>query len=1311
MKKIVKIVFTLIALFSLTLVFTANVKAVSMTDEQMVQADLSLVTVPDRAIISFPVAIQSPYGNIFEWSSDNEEVLEFMDGWFVVKRPLDQDVRVTVTVKVSRPEESGFNGTRHFEVLVPKGVTNAPVYSITYENVTAEQAADLKSEYKLGEASFQLEEISVPEEEAQFLGWYADEELTQPVTSVKVGTQGNLTFYAKWEKPATYIVIHYTTSVDGSGEVILDEETFDSFVGRTVHAESKSFGQGYSYDPDGSVLQGVVREDDSLELRVYYIRNTFQVILYTEGGSFTEEDIEAYSIYTGTHEGQEIYYLLVPYEYVFQSSESLPQPVKEGYEFVGWNGEFPYTIIENDSFRASWTPVLVDYTIEYYLENLDGEFELHETVTDQEYTDTQLNITNAKAFTGFTYVPGHENEQNNLVIAGDGSTVFKFYYTRNSHTITYNLNGGSWGLPTVVTYKYGEQVEVPTETPVKEGNTFVGWSQEHPATMPDYDLELSALWSEIPIYNVTFDTQGGTPVSPLQVMEGYTATKPENDPTKVGYIFRGWYTQAEGGEVFNFATPINESVTIYAQWDSALVNYTVKHFVENILDDEYTLHQSFDKQALTASTVTELALELDGFTAQVASIQEEVLADGSLVIEFYYTRNVYTITVVTNDPAQADITITKKYQAEVSAPELSRNGYTFGGWSVSFPETMPLGGLEVEVTWVAIQYTINYVIANPYGLVFVNNNPATYTIEDLVELVGLVVDEDVVFIGWFVDEDMTTSITEIVKGSTGEVTVYGLIRYTDEKSLDLDLQWLDELYEDFLTQETLVVKGLYGSTIRWQSLTTAYSVSASGVVTITATDVEQQVTLYAMVENGDYVDYLVFTFVIPADDGIDALTVEEFLELADGEIATVQGYIYKYNDGAYLVSENGVAVLVFKYFDVNHGDYVVITGEKDFYNHTPQFARDSITDCEVISSGNELPLTVIPMTIEEIVTSEFPGANLFGKYLEVIGTVFVDPTDSRYYVLKDENGKSLSLYQSNTTVLASLLGEKVKINVFFYGNGNASGTGVWRVVFTGYEGEYSIVEKTPEEKIAEAIEEVNIPTQVTGDIVLPTSGLHGVTITWTTSNPAIDPETGVVIRPEAGQPDLTVTLTATFSLDGVEVQVEYTVTVKAEQETGGEIFADDLFISEYIEGSSNNKAIEIYNGTGNDVELSNYQIRVYANGATSPTNTITLSGTLKNGEVYVICHSSSNAQIKALADQQSGSLSHNGDDAIALVKNGVIIDVVGTIGSTTKFGENVTLIRKPEFTGNVNYDPNEWTRITIVDDISDLGKHTFAPGN
>ena len=108
----------------------------------------------------------------------------------------------------------------------------------------------------------------------------------------------------------------------------------------------------------------------------------------------------------------------------------------------------------------------------------------------------------------------------------------------------------------------------------------------------------------------------------------------------------------------------------------------------------------------------------------------------------------------------------------------------------------------------------------------------------------------------------------------------------------------------------------------------------------------------------------------------------------------------------------------------------------------------------------------------------------------------------------------------------------------------------------------------------------------------------------------------------------------------------------------------ELFFSEYIEGSSNNKALEIYNGTGAPVNLAAnaYSIQMFFNGSSSPGLTINLTGTVAAGDVYVVAHSSANATILAQADQTSGGGWFNGDDAVVLRKGTTIIDVIGQIG-------------------------------------------------
>ncbi|MGI2261252.1 ExeM/NucH family extracellular endonuclease [Shewanella sp. GXUN23E] len=108
--------------------------------------------------------------------------------------------------------------------------------------------------------------------------------------------------------------------------------------------------------------------------------------------------------------------------------------------------------------------------------------------------------------------------------------------------------------------------------------------------------------------------------------------------------------------------------------------------------------------------------------------------------------------------------------------------------------------------------------------------------------------------------------------------------------------------------------------------------------------------------------------------------------------------------------------------------------------------------------------------------------------------------------------------------------------------------------------------------------------------------------------------------------------------------------------------ADDLIMTEYVEGSSNNKAVEFYNPTAASIDLSNYQLKFFFNGYRDRTATVPLSGTLAAGEVFVVAHASADPAILAVADQTSNASFFNGDDALVLYKGDIIIDSLGRLG-------------------------------------------------
>ena len=107
----------------------------------------------------------------------------------------------------------------------------------------------------------------------------------------------------------------------------------------------------------------------------------------------------------------------------------------------------------------------------------------------------------------------------------------------------------------------------------------------------------------------------------------------------------------------------------------------------------------------------------------------------------------------------------------------------------------------------------------------------------------------------------------------------------------------------------------------------------------------------------------------------------------------------------------------------------------------------------------------------------------------------------------------------------------------------------------------------------------------------------------------------------------------------------------------------ELFFSEYIEGSSLNKALEIVNLGSQSVDLAahSYVISVYSNGATSPSLSVTLSGSIAPGDVFVIAHPDADSALTEVSDQQA-YLNFNGNDAVVFFKNGEVIDAIGQVG-------------------------------------------------
>jgi predicted extracellular nuclease len=164
----------------------------------------------------------------------------------------------------------------------------------------------------------------------------------------------------------------------------------------------------------------------------------------------------------------------------------------------------------------------------------------------------------------------------------------------------------------------------------------------------------------------------------------------------------------------------------------------------------------------------------------------------------------------------------------------------------------------------------------------------------------------------------------------------------------------------------------------------------------------------------------------------------------------------------------------------------------------------------------------------------------------------------------------------------------------------------------------------------------------------------------------------------------------------------------------------ELLISEYVEGTSNNKAIEIYNPTGVSIDLGadQYKILMYFNGAITAATTVNLTGVIAAGATFVLAHQL--AVLPITPQQTSNASFYNGDDAIVLTygPTNIVQDAVGQIGVDpgTEWGTGLvstadnTIRRGPDVcTGDIVtddvFDPAiQWTGFA-TDTFSGLGSH------
>ena len=758
-----------------------------------------------------------------------EYTATFMDGTTVVAEiPFTVETESITAPDV--PTHAGYTGVWESYTLGTEDITVNAVYTlipygITYHNVSGATNSN--------PATYDVEDEPLALADAQknyynFLGWYSDENCTNKVTEIAVGTTGPVELWAKWE------AIEYTAT-------FMDGTTVVAEIPFTVETESITAPDVPTHAGYTGVWESYTLGHEDITVNAVYTPITY-TITYNNTKGVAHSNPTRYTVESATI--------------------TLSNISAKGYEFDGWfdaNGN-QVTEIANGSIGdivlyARWTAI--KYNITYMYDADIGDYAdenknpAYYTIEDDFDFIALVNKTHGYTFNGwFTEKNNGTGEQVlGIELGSTGDITVYAQWGLKDYTVTYhNVNG--------VTNTNPESYNVETETFTIEdvskiGYSFDGWFSDEALTIPadttiekgSYgDLNFYAKWTLVG-YSITyvlygettddttnpdgytiedaftlkapsrdgyifvgwytlaengervteikanttgnktfyarwlkFESNGGSTVSYVPTHSGSYISSPDA-PTKTHYTFAGWYTDVALTQKYNFAP--TKSITLYAKWTP--VNYTIEYVLgggKNSTQNPatYTVEDKIELYAASKTGYTFVGWFTDPeFTSTVVT---EIAkgTSGKITLYAHYIINQYTISFESNGGTTvADIT--QNFSTEVTAPEApAKNGYEFAGWYTDSSlnnkytfTTMPAENITLYAKWNIVTYKIKY---NLDGGTNNSSNPSSYKITSADITLKAPTKSGYDFAGWYSDSLCTQTVTEIASGSFGDVELF-----------------------------------------------------------------------------------------------------------------------------------------------------------------------------------------------------------------------------------------------------------------------------------------------------------------------------------------------------------------------------------------------------------------------------------------------------------------------------------------------------------------------------------------------------------
>lgn len=495
---------------------------------------------------------------------------------------------------------------------------------------------------------------------------------------------------------------------------------------------------------------------------------------------------------------------------------SSTKPTRTGYTFTGWNTKADgsgttyasgasYIANANVTLYAQWTAN--PYTVTFNANGGTCSTASKSVTYNSTYGTLPTPTRTGYTFNGwFTAASGGTKVTTDTTVTITAAQTLYAQWTLNTYTIVFNGNGSTSGSMSNLSMTYGTAKNLTANTFAKTGYTFNGWNTKSDGTGTAYadkasvnnltstngaTVTLYAHW-KINTFSVSFNANGGSGAPSAQTKTYGTAlTLSSTKPTRTGYTFTSWNTKADGSGTSYAAGAsytANSDITLYAQWTANTnTKYVVNHYQMNVSGSGYTLKETENKTGTTASyvTVANLKKSYTGFTyeggkgATAATATKPstldttttVLADGTRVINLYYSRNKYALTLNKGTGISAVTGAgTYYYGQSVTIDATVSTGYTWSKWSDNNTNknvtiTMPANALTLTASATLITYSITYTLN---GGSVATANPTSYNVTTAAFTLNNPTRTGYTFAGWTgTGLSAATKTVTVAKGSTG----------------------------------------------------------------------------------------------------------------------------------------------------------------------------------------------------------------------------------------------------------------------------------------------------------------------------------------------------------------------------------------------------------------------------------------------------------------------------------------------------------------------------------------------------------------